>query len=140
MKTPFRFHLLAPVLLAVAVGTAAFAQPPPRNPSDSGAGAGPVPNPGRPGSGYPLPLGRIAIPGPDAPPPVQRRYSRTVVVSADGDIAQVQRGLKRHGYYAGPIDGDAGPGTRAAIRSFRRGHSLGSSTAIDGELIRALRQ
>ncbi len=139
MKTPLRFPRLASVLLAVAIGTAAFAQPPPRNPSDSGAGAGPIPNPGRPGSGYPLPLGRIVIPGPDAPPPVHRRYSRTVIVSAD-TVPQVQRGLKRHGYYAGPIDGDAGPGTRAAIRGFRRDHGLGSSTAIDGELTRALRQ
>ena len=54
-------------------------------------------------------------------------------------VVRIQRALKSRGYYAGPVDGDAGAGTRAAIRNFRREHGLGSSTGIDGELIRALR-
>ena len=140
MKTSLRFPRIASVVAALSLASVALAQPPPRNPSDSGAGAGagPVPSPGRPGSGYPAPLGRIVIPAPDAPPP-HRRYVRDARDSGETTVVQIQRGLKSRGYYAGPVDGDAGVGTRAAIRHFRRDHSLGSSTRIDGELTRALR-
>ena len=139
MKTSLRFPRIVSAAAALSLASVALAQPPPRNPSDSGAGAGPVPSPGRPGSGYPAPLGRIVIPAPDAPPP-HRRYVRDARDSGETTVVQIQRALKSCGYYAGPVDGDAGAGTRAAIRHFRRDHGLGSSTKIDGELTRALRQ
>lgn len=138
MKTPIRLPLIASLVAAVTVAAVALAQPEPRNPSDSGAGAGPVPSPGRPGSGYPKPMGRIVFTAPDAAPR-HRSHDRSVANSADSTVAQVQRALKSRGFYAGPVDGEAGPGTRAAIRSFRKEHGLGSSTRIDAELTRALR-
>ena len=138
MKTSVRLPRIVSLVAAVAMAGISLAQPPPRNPSDSGAGAGPVLSPGRPGSGYPKPLGRIVFPAPDAPPS-HRRHDRDPGDSGDSKVVQIQRGLKSRGYYAGPVDGDAGAGTRAAIRHFRRDHSLGSSTRIDGELTRALR-
>ena len=140
MKTSIRIPLIASLVAAVAVGTVALAQPPPRNPSDSGAGAGPVPSPGRPGSGYPSPLGRIVLPPPDAPPAPRypRRGYRSPSDAGDSNVASVQRVLKRRGYYSGPVDGDAGSGTTRAIRSFRSENGLGFSTRIDGPLLRAL--
>lgn len=139
MKISLRLRVIVSFIAAASMAGLALAQPPPRNPSDSGAGAGPVPNPGRPGSGYPAPLGHIVIQPPDARPPVYRRSSRGSADSAERTVVRIQRALKSRGYYAGPVDGDAGAGTRAAIRNFRREHGLGTSTGIDGELIRALR-
>jgi hypothetical protein len=131
MKPSFRF---SPVVMAVvaAMATAAIAQPPPPGGPDS-----PPPGPGKPGSGYPKPLGRIELPAPE-PPPHGRHY-RSPGYAGDSTVAQVQRALKARGFYAGPVDGDAGAGTRAAIRSFRREHGLGYSTRIDGALLHALR-
>ncbi len=129
------------LVIAAVLASTAFADPDARNPSESRPGASPVPSPGvagAPGSGYPAALGRIALRG-EEPPTVRRRYVRGAVVTSDSSVVQVQRALKNRGYYAGPTDGDAGPGTRAAVRNFRREHGLGSSTRIDGDLIRALR-
>jgi peptidoglycan hydrolase-like protein with peptidoglycan-binding domain len=56
----------------------------------------------------------------------------------ESTVAKVQRELKRRGYYAGPVDGDAGRGTRGAIIQFREDQGLGSSTRIDNRLLRAL--
>ena len=53
-------------------------------------------------------------------------------------MSLVQRALKTRGYYTGPVDGDAGSGTRAAIRGFREDNGLGSSTRIDSTLLGAL--
>ena len=138
MKTSFRLPRIVSVLAAVSLAAVAAAQPPPRNPSDSGAGAGPVPSPGRPGSGYPKPLGQIVFPPPDAPP-THHRFHRSSRDAADSSVASVQHALKKRGYYSGPVDGDAGSGTKAAIRGFRRDHGLGYSSQIDGTLLRALR-
>lgn len=140
MKPSSRLPRIMSLLAAVSLATVTFAQPPPRNPSDSGAGAGPVPSPGRPGSGYPAPLGRIVIPAPDAPPPPRYRHreDRAASVAGDSSVASVQRALKKRGFYAGPVDGEAGGGTRGAIRNFRAENGLGSSTRIDGPLLRAL--
>lgn len=51
----------------------------------------------------------------------------------------VQRGLARHGYYRGPIDGDIGPGTRAGIRAFQYDHGYAPTGGIDRGLLEALR-
>ena len=50
----------------------------------------------------------------------------------------VQRALARRGYYRGGIDGDIGPGTRAAIRSYQYNRGLEVTGRIDGALLRSL--
>jgi peptidoglycan hydrolase-like protein with peptidoglycan-binding domain len=79
---------------------------------------------------------RTHLPIPLVPPPPHYRHERVVV--GDSTVAQVQRALKRRGYYAGPVDGDAGSGTREAIRGFRADRGLPPSSRIDGTLMRAL--
>jgi hypothetical protein len=44
--------------------------------------------------------------------------------AANPQIAGIQVALRAHGLYLGPIDGIAGPGTRAAIRAFQRKKGL----------------
>lgn len=60
-----------------------------------------------------------------------RRYHRSLE-------ADVQIALSRRGYYHGPIDGDIGPGTRAAIRAYQYEHDLPVSGHIDRYLLRSL--
>ena len=57
---------------------------------------------------------------------------------SDSLAADVQRELRRRGYYRGSIDGDIGPGSRAAIRTYQddRGHS--PTGRIDTSLLRSL--
>lgn len=56
------------------------------------------------------------------------------------DLAEdVQRALRRQGYYRGPIDGDCGPGTRSAIRAYQYNHRLSVTGRIDRNLLRSLR-
>ncbi len=57
----------------------------------------------------------------------------------DGDLAvDVQRALARRGFYRGGIDGDVGPGTRAAIRSYQYSRGFEVTGRIDGSLLRSL--
>ena len=58
--------------------------------------------------------------------------------SSDELSVDVQRALARKGYYRGGIDGDIGPGTRAAIRSYQYNRGLEVSGRIDGTLLRSL--
>jgi peptidoglycan hydrolase-like protein with peptidoglycan-binding domain len=53
-------------------------------------------------------------------------------------VAQVQRKLKRLGYYEGPVDGDLGRGTRGAIRAFQGDHELAITGSLDRPTLRAL--
>jgi len=53
--------------------------------------------------------------------------------------ARVQQALRSRGYYGGPIDGDIGSGSRAAIRNYQRDHGLGVTGRIDTALLRSLR-
>ncbi len=53
-------------------------------------------------------------------------------------VVDVQHALSRRGYYRGPIDGQAGPGTRAAIRAFQIDRHLPVSGRIDGNVVRSL--
>ena len=63
-------------------------------------------------------------------------YGREVT---DGSLASdVQEQLARAGYYRGAIDGVIGPVTRSAIAAYKRDHRLGSSSRIDGRLLRSL--
>ena len=60
--------------------------------------------------------------------------------SRDSDelTVDVQRALARRGYYRGGIDGDIGPGTRAAIRSYQYQRGLEVTGRIDNTLLRSL--
>lgn len=54
-------------------------------------------------------------------------------------VKQVQSKLRDGGYYKqGPVDGVWGSGTEAAVRSFQRDHSLGSSGQLDVPTLQAL--
>lgn len=57
---------------------------------------------------------------------------------ADELEVDVQRALARRGYYRGPIDGDIGSGSRAAIRAYQYDRRLPVSGRIESSLLRAL--
>jgi hypothetical protein len=57
---------------------------------------------------------------------------------ADDLAVDVQRALKRRGYYRGGVDGDIGPGSRAAIRQYQANHRLPVTGRIDRDLLRSL--
>jgi peptidoglycan hydrolase-like protein with peptidoglycan-binding domain len=80
----------------------------------------------------------VAVPPPVPPATYYSLGYHTHGGYADSIVASVQRALKARGYYRGPVNGDAGSGTRAAIRGFRADHGLGHSSRIDGPLLRAL--
>jgi hypothetical protein len=50
----------------------------------------------------------------------------------------LQRALTHEGYYHGPIDGDIGSGSRAAIRAYQSDHGLEVTGRIDNALLRSL--
>ena len=52
--------------------------------------------------------------------------------------ADVQLALRRQGYYRGPVDGDLGPETRAAIRDYQYDRRLPATGRIDTSLLRSL--
>jgi len=58
--------------------------------------------------------------------------------NSDNLAVDVQRSLKRRGYYDGAIDGVAGGGTRAAIRAYQADRRLPVTGRMDGALIRSL--
>lgn len=67
----------------------------------------------------------------------QRSYSPSY--SYSDDLAEdVQRELRRRGYYRGSIDGDIGPGTRAAIGNYQYDRGFPATGRIDRNLIRSL--
>ncbi len=57
---------------------------------------------------------------------------------SDGLAVDVQRELRRRGYYRGAIDGDIGPGSRAAIRAYQYDRGLSTTGRIDSSLLRSL--
>lgn len=68
----------------------------------------------------------------DYPSSYARGYSDDLAVD-------VQRALRRQGYYYGDIDGDIGPESRAAIREYQRDRGLPTTGRIDNSLLRSLR-
>jgi hypothetical protein len=68
--------------------------------------------------------------------PVYR--GRVVEDYADSLEVDVQRELRRRGFYRGAIDGDIGPATRAAIRAFQADRGLRVTGRIDASLLRSL--
>lgn len=165
MKTSSRLSAIA-VIAALCIAPAAFAKKPkedqavpgqPGQPAQPGkpgkhgktkgqAAPGTAPAaPGAPQTQAPGPQGHrpggpriVVVPPPVVPPPPYRRYRQGYADYSDSTVASVQRALKSRGYYAGAIDGDAGSGTRAAIRGFRADNGLAPSSAIDAPLLRAL--
>lgn len=68
-------------------------------------------------------------------------YRRPVVTSyeaSDALVTDVQRALARRGFYRGGIDGNAGPETRSAIRSYQSSHAMAVTGRINGPLLGAL--
>jgi hypothetical protein len=73
--------------------------------------------------------------------PIYTSYTRSIRSSGydDDDLAiSVQRALSRRGYYRGGIDGEVGPGTRAAIRQYQYDRRLEVTGRIDRSLLRSL--
>lgn len=68
--------------------------------------------------------------------PARRVYEGRVAASVEADV---QRALAKAGYYRGPIDGDIGPMTRSAIRSYQAAHGLRQTGEINESLLRSLR-
>lgn len=75
--------------------------------------------------------------------PVYYGYSSPVYTAPaayrDSVEVDVQLALKNKGYYRGVVDGDVGPATRSAIRSYQESHGLRVTGAIDDTLLRSLR-
>ena len=66
------------------------------------------------------------------------RASRYYEADDSSYEADVQRALKRRGYYYGDVDGDIGPRSRAAIREYQADHGLAITGRVDGSLLRSL--
>lgn len=85
---------------------------------------------------HPAPL-FSTTPRPDAP--VEPAGTTEAGAPASLLVKDVQSALAAAGYYAGPIDGYAGPSTAAAIRDFERAEGLPvTGVATEGVLVRAL--
>ena len=69
---------------------------------------------------------------------VYRGVPRDSVSESDSLAADVQRELKRRGYYRGGIDGDIGPASRSAIRAYQADRGLSVTGRIDRSLLNAL--
>lgn len=70
------------------------------------------------------------------PMPSEPAGSRLLLIgSHGGDVETLQRALKLHGDYAGPIDGDFGPATKAAVEHFQSVKGL-AADGIVGEATR----
>jgi hypothetical protein len=74
-------------------------------------------------------------------PSVSFSVNRTYYSQPDysDDLAvDVQSALRRRGFYRGAVDGDVGPGTRQAIRSYQYSRGLTVTGRIDRPLLRSL--
>lgn len=72
-------------------------------------------------------------------PSVSLSFTRSYAPAYSDDLAvDVQRQLRRRGYYYGAIDGDVGPGTRSAIRAYQYDRGLVTTGRIDRALLRSL--
>ena len=81
-----------------------------------------------------------AVPaGAQQPPAAVSQLDMSVVpkLNADG-VRKVQQLLTQRGVRSGPIDGVAGPMTKAAVRSFQERYGMAPSGDIDNQLLFAL--
>lgn len=67
-----------------------------------------------------------------------RSYSPGYSNDSGGLAVDVQRELRRRGYYHGSLDGDVGPGTRSAIRAYQYDRGLAVTGRIDRSLLHSL--
>ena len=128
MNTRFQTSSLAHAFTALLLVTSALAESPALKkaaPEDPGVG--------KPGSGAPASLGHIDL----KPEPAIKLQVRSNGIT-NSTVAQVQRALKQRGCYGGPVDGNAGVGTRAAVSTFRKKNGLPLTTRIDRPLLDAL--
>ena len=74
------------------------------------------------------------------PVPIVPVPPRPPIPADDGSTltAQVQRKLKKLGYYEGAVDGEMGRGTRGAIRAFQHENGLEETGSINRVLLRTL--
>ena len=91
----------------------------------------------RPSWGYYVspPIVSLTFSSPRPPVYNATRYYEPGVSSLE---AGVQRALRKRGYYSGPLDGDIGPRSRAAIREYQAEHGLEANGRIDDPLLRSL--
>lgn len=73
----------------------------------------------------------------EASPPKATRI-RSAAAKRDHLVADVQQALLRQGFDPGPVDGIAGPMTRAAVRTYQRSVGLEEDGVIDRALFRQL--
>ena len=59
-------------------------------------------------------------------------------LTPDRVIVNVQVALQEQGYYAGPIDGDLGPQTRAALAAYQADRGLAVTSAVDRPTLQTL--
>lgn len=59
---------------------------------------------------------------------------------SDGEVREVQSRLRSFGFSPGPLDGTAGPMTRAAIMRYQQERGLAQIGAVDRDLLDQLRQ
>jgi peptidoglycan hydrolase-like protein with peptidoglycan-binding domain len=87
---------------------------------------------------------RLSVTGRLDSPTVRSLMSETRMASAPTppspamDVFAVQRELKRHGFYAGPIDGVIGTATEAALRAYQRDRGLTVTGRLDAPTVRSL--
>lgn len=76
---------------------------------------------------------------PPEPPRHEEHHDHPSARPSDRLEWKAQVRLKKLGYYRGPVDGDFGRGSRAALVSFQRHNGLRPTGQLDGRTIRALR-
>jgi hypothetical protein len=79
-------------------------------------------------------------PAPTRPRPRQRPAPAEDVQAVGETVAWLQRGLRKFGYYHGPIDGRAGALTEQAIRNYQRSRHLTPHGRINYALLVSLRR
>ena len=56
----------------------------------------------------------------------------------NSNISQVQQALNDKGFNPGPVDGKAGPKTKAALKQFQQSQGISASGKLDGQTLAAL--
>jgi hypothetical protein len=65
-------------------------------------------------------------------------YTGYANLTPDQVVVNVQVALRDQGYYAGAIDGDMGPQTRAALAAFQADNGLAVTSAVDQPTLQTL--
>jgi peptidoglycan hydrolase-like protein with peptidoglycan-binding domain len=73
-------------------------------------------------------------------PPFRMAQSQAVSPPPDANVQKIQEALVWTGYYEGPIDGSAGPGTQSAAKKFQRELSKPETGTLDDSQAAVLAQ